>query len=442
LTSKAKKAAAPPKKAAAPPKKAAAPPKVATVSAKPPPKKAAAPRPPAKKSFPVATKASVNDIGLLFDAYEKAKAAAMPPPPKAAMPPPPKAQPDAIVAAKSPLTKAIVAAGAPPAKNAATSLIAFQPMSVKCVQCGNDCSLLKARLTSKQKQLFKCNLCHTKQTELYRHFGEWPTDWYKRMADNEQQGFFAAINTLPKNEAIGYAKEMMNLYENRETFFESSGEFLPLSVWATRGYDVVALEAHAAPEDKREDPIFGTIYRIRVLTTGERGAQGFQRLRCLEGKRQRVKRVAQDEAIEGATSASSGSAAGVFAIAGGAAALADAPSSSDNSSSSSSSSSSSKKKKKSKKSKSTKKSKKSKKDGKDKKKSKEKEKAQKAMAKEVASKKARAEKLLEKLVKPRTNLQSALANPACSGLGEAVLSPIREHISVLIKLEKEPDAHV
>ena len=45
----------------------------------------------------------------------------------------------------------------------------------------------------------------------------------------------------------------------------ASGEFRPLGYWEKQGYDANAIKEKASEEDKREDPIFGTVYRVLVL---------------------------------------------------------------------------------------------------------------------------------------------------------------------------------
>ena len=52
---------------------------------------------------------------------------------------------------------------------------------------------------------------------------------------------------------------------------------MPLSVWQKKGFDVDAIAAKAKAEDKQEHEMLGTCYRVRLLTTGERGSEGAAR---------------------------------------------------------------------------------------------------------------------------------------------------------------------
>ena len=53
-----------------------------------------------------------------------------------------------------------------------------------------------------------------------------------------------------------------------EVGWAENGEFLPLGVWKTNGWDIEAIEAKAAPEDMRMDPKYGfMLYRVNIHST-------------------------------------------------------------------------------------------------------------------------------------------------------------------------------
>jgi hypothetical protein len=134
--------------------------------------------------------------------------------------------------------------------------------------------------------------------------------------------------------------------EEHGEYYDEHAEWLPLEVWASRGYNKDAIEAKARPEDKRQHPVLGDVYRVSILQTGNRGVRGTKKTDTLS-----------------AASSSGGPAA----ITGGSApVLALADKSDSSSGNSSDSSSSSRHKKKSKKGKKGKKGKKEKKEKKEK----------------------------------------------------------------------------
>ena len=69
-------------------------------------------------------------------------------------------------------------------------------------------------------------------------------------------------------------KSMIDQYELFEQEHTLGGEFKPLDVWASLGYDRNAIETKSLPRDVRPDRMFGTVYRVPVLKVLERGIKG------------------------------------------------------------------------------------------------------------------------------------------------------------------------
>ena len=90
-----------------------------------------------------------------------------------------------------------------------------------------------------------------------------------------------------KTEALALAK--VEFSSKNTDFYQSSGEFLPLAAWATKGWDVEKIAANSDPDDVYECPKFGTLYRVPIVSSGsnrETVAQG--RLELLAGSRRRA----------------------------------------------------------------------------------------------------------------------------------------------------------
>ena len=60
------------------------------------------------------------------------------------------------------------------------------------------------------------------------------------------------------------------------------GEFLPLSVWASKGYNTEAIEAKA---EKRKSDMFGWVYRVNVLSINYSHVEEECRQRVLQATR-------------------------------------------------------------------------------------------------------------------------------------------------------------
>ena len=66
----------------------------------------------------------------------------------------------------------------------------------------------------------------------------------------------------------------MGKHETWEKRYQSGGNYLPLSVWATQGYDTQRIERLSRPEDIMEDHVLGKVYRVPVLGVWENGTKG------------------------------------------------------------------------------------------------------------------------------------------------------------------------
>ena len=99
---------------------------------------------------------------------------------------------------------------------------------------------------------------------LSRMVGSWPTEDFKDLAVEVQQAFFASIADKSKAEMRGMLEELFERIEKKEYNFSEGGQFLPLSVWERKGFDVGSIETKSGPEDIREHPVLGKMYRVRV----------------------------------------------------------------------------------------------------------------------------------------------------------------------------------
>jgi hypothetical protein len=66
--------------------------------------------------------------------------------------------------------------------------------------------------------------------------------------------------------------ELTTVEEHGE-FYEDAGEFLPVGVWAARGFDAESIVNKSLPKDKKMHPVLGETFRVCVLRKGHRGAK-------------------------------------------------------------------------------------------------------------------------------------------------------------------------
>ena len=245
-----------------------------------------------------------------------------------------------------------------------------------------------------------------------------------------QTNFWASVVGMPATSKIE-AAEQLTSHELSEESSAEGGEYLPLGVWATRGFDVTRIEQHTRDDDKRICPVLGICFRLRILSKTNVHKRGILR----ESKRQKT---APEDQVASASAAAAGSAAAPLALEDGRA----SSSSSDSSDSSSNDSSDSRRRKKSKKAwkqakkskKGGKKDKKSKKSNKEKKNKKsKKDKEEKNTSKEMSAAEKKALEREGKIDIKAADVLISKLSPTVACLNSLVDKPNFMHIAPAIK---------
>ena len=307
---------------------------------------------------------------------------------------------------------------------------------------------------NKTAGLWRCDRCSVKITQLHRAFGRWPVDSFSRSSVSEQQSFMNSVKAVNKGkETVSQLSDFLSKYETHESYYEDKGKFLPLSVWDRQGYDVQMIKDRSDPKDKMVHPILGDVYRVRILNTGARGAEGLKQLENLKAREKPLTKKAKTAAqsvAEPVAEADEAAAAADEAAAGNSAEQNDdsdsaSDSESDSSSSSSSSRRKSKKGKRSKKNKSKKAKKQSKKAKKHSKQNKntgdQKSKEELAAEREDAAKaraaKTLATQALSKLVPVLSSLTTTMAKPESVNLPACVANAVAKQFGIIQAFDKE-----
>jgi hypothetical protein len=205
------------------------------------------------------------------------------------------------------------------------------------------------------------------------------------LSPEQQMSFYDGAHDMEAGDLLKKARELLEASEAHGEFYIDGGKFLPLSVWSRMGYDVDRIDRLTLKEDTKEDRVLGKTFRVKVLSTGNKGETMVKRTSQLKRKRgaaplalqeqssssssTRRTLALEDQALPGNTTTPPASPEGAASFSSS-----DSCSSSDSSSSSSSSriKKKGKKNKKGKNNKKDKKGKKGKKNKKDKKNKKEK----------------------------------------------------------------------
>jgi len=95
------------------------------------------------------------------------------------------------------------------------------------------------------------------------------------MSDEEQAKFFKDCGAIAKRGDLAeFAKTMFEKFTVEAKVYYNGGEFLPLRVWETRGFDPVAIATSSDPSDVMEHKVLGTTYRVSIVSTGHRSETG------------------------------------------------------------------------------------------------------------------------------------------------------------------------
>ena len=148
----------------------------------------------------------------------------------------------------------------------------------QCSKCLSYVAKAKVRCVNKTKQLYQCHVCGCRISQLNRAFGVWPTSDFKAISAEEKVAFMNAVADCTDADQVKLvAQEFLRRYEKKARFYMHNGEFLPLSVWANRGFDATRIELTTKPTDTMEHPVLGKCYRVAIVATGSKGEIGWER---------------------------------------------------------------------------------------------------------------------------------------------------------------------
>jgi hypothetical protein len=247
--------------------------------------------PPAKAKAKATAKSPVP-AGSGPPAKAKAKATAKSPVPAGSGPP-------AKAKAKATAKSAVTAGPGPPAKASAEEMIAVAVEAansvgdgdaveaadsvgmgkgdgkgdgmfndyVRCRSCNRFEHFQKCRLLAKQSaQNWRCSGCHVKTTQLYRQFGKWPTTEFEALDDFVKHNFMASLSGMDGPSAVAKANELLETYRVDEEIYTDGGQFLPLNVWATKGWDPLRIDRYSSAGDKKWHNVAGRVMQCAVVT--------------------------------------------------------------------------------------------------------------------------------------------------------------------------------
>ena len=165
----------------------------------------------------------------------------------------------------------------------ANGSVLLEPMKPICGKCGEVVDVDDAYPIKGMR--FKCKVCNTRCTQLSNICGSWPSQEFKGLNELEQQMFYQqAKGKSTKKELEAF---IVDTYARKKISSKSvgkQGEFLPLSVWAQRGYDPERIRNFSKAEDVDTDPQQGLTYRVCIKVTTDMETEEDTRMQLIQRK--------------------------------------------------------------------------------------------------------------------------------------------------------------
>ena len=114
----------------------------------------------------------------------------------------------------------------------------------------------------------QCQTCGNRQVGLIRLFGTSYLDDFEGVPDKEAQKFWEDMPAgLNAKKLESYIVNIITEQKIHRELDEVKGKFLPLEVWAAKGFNVEDIEKNTTEEDQETHPVLGKTYRVNIRAT-------------------------------------------------------------------------------------------------------------------------------------------------------------------------------
>ncbi|CAK9089153.1 unnamed protein product [Durusdinium trenchii] len=134
-----------------------------------------------------------------------------------------------------------------------------------------------------------CRTCHNVTSMLYKKIDMKNLEGWKDFSSDQMADFFIKAGqcsdpsgNLQWAKLKGCLVDSMCEHERHIRETSVKGKYLPLSVYAKKGFDTAAIEARA---EKKESDLFGYVYKVPILQTGFTHLEEDVRSRVLQAER-------------------------------------------------------------------------------------------------------------------------------------------------------------
>ena len=132
----------------------------------------------------------------------------------------------------------------------------------RCSRCLEVCDPM--RMQGKSPASWRCNTCNAKMGQLRRLFGAWPIPDWEMMCKEDEAEFWKHAKTELKGKLKELVVTSLATVQVKSESSNFTSEWLPLTVWGQRGFDVKMIKDTAGPKDKKEHPRMGWLYKLTL----------------------------------------------------------------------------------------------------------------------------------------------------------------------------------
>ena len=138
---------------------------------------------------------------------------------------------------------------------------------VCCCKCGLEREI--SRCTRKSKK-FVCFSCNSAASLLSRAISGGLTGGtntaaeFKSLPEAEQQQFWRDAAGASRQQLATQYTSKLSASKEKEESEGTQGFFRPLSYWETQGFDSKAIEEKTLPQDRRQHPVLGEVFRVHL----------------------------------------------------------------------------------------------------------------------------------------------------------------------------------
>jgi hypothetical protein len=132
-----------------------------------------------------------------------------------------------------------------------------------CCKCGRSVDPFKTKLVKKvtESAAYKCHYCNTKHVQLCGIFGNWPVKAFEEQSIEEQTEFWRDKTKGKKEVEDSVMKHIVRKHTER-LVARDDGDYLPIGVYKTRGFDTDLILKHC--KDKKFEEDKGWCYKVRI----------------------------------------------------------------------------------------------------------------------------------------------------------------------------------